>query len=105
MSQKFTKFTHRGKDRENVQSEALEHLNEFANENYICHFQISEAQVIDGPGMAMPGMQGLAVSPSFELTAYVCYSELPKSEGHPCSCGGEGHCNCENDAITEDDGR
>lgn len=97
MSQKFTKFTHRGKDREKVQAEALEQLNKFAETHEIHHFQISEAQVIDGPGMAMPGMQGLAVSPSFELTCYVCYSDST----HQCSCG-EGRCNCEN-SNTKDD--
>lgn len=78
MEQKFTKFTHKGKDREKVQEEALNNLNEFCTKNRIIHFQISEAQVIDGPGMAMPGMQGLAVTPSFELTVYVLYTEGPK---------------------------
>lgn len=78
LKQKFTKFTHRGKDREKVQEEALKHLNEFCEDNHIVHFQISEAQVIDGPGMAMPGMQGLAVTPSFELTVYVLYTECSK---------------------------
>ena len=80
MQQKFTKFTHIGKDREKVQEEALNHLNEFCTNNHIVHFQISEAQVIDGPGMAMPGMQGLAVTPSFELTVYILYTER-------CDCG------------------
>ena len=84
MQQKFTKFTHRGKDREKVQDEALKHLNEFCVENTVVHFQISEAQVIDGPGMAMPGMQGLAVTPSFELTVYILYTER-------CDCG-MGNC-------------
>lgn len=97
MKQKFTRFVERGKDREKVQEAALECLNKFAETHEIHHFQISEAQVIDGPGMAMPGMQGLAVSPSFELTSYVCYSDST----HQCSCGEDG-CKCEN-SNTKDD--
>lgn len=96
MTQKFIKFTHRGKDREKVQDEALKHLNEFCTDNEVIHFQISEAQVIDGPGMAMPGMQGLAVTPSFELTVYVLYKER-------CDCCTE-KCYCSDDCNPEREG-